>query len=102
MSPKIVSSNCTHRDCHPSIYEGDHRDYYLTLLPFLKPLSFLTVPNVYVWWDPVLSPKGCYSPLRVYQAFESTHVFKKGWKRIEERVMPRRKETQRKGKYTEK
>ena len=73
MSPKIVSSNSTYRDCHPSFYEGNHRDYDLSLLPVFMPLPLFTVRNSYSWSDPILSPQAFYSLLGVYQTLESTH-----------------------------
>ena len=73
MRPKVVPSNSTHRDSHPSFYKGNHRDYYLSLLLVFVLLPLFTVPNSYPWRDPVQSSKALYSLLRVYQTFESTH-----------------------------
>ena len=73
MSPKVVLSDFTHKDSHSSFYRGNHRDHYLSLLPFFAPLSFFTVPNTYSWKDPIQNFKAFYSLLRVYETFESTH-----------------------------
>ena len=47
MSSKVVPSDSTHGDFHPSFYEGNHRDYYLLDLLILVPLTLITVPNSY-------------------------------------------------------
>ena len=66
MSSKVVSSDSTHGDFHPSFYEGKHQDYYLPDLPILGPLTLITVPNIYSWRDPITSPKGFYPLLEIY------------------------------------
>ena len=73
MGLKVVPDNNTPRDCHPSFYEGNHRDYYLSLLPVFMSLPLFTVRNSYSWSDPILSPKAFNSLLGVYQTLESTH-----------------------------
>ena len=78
MRPKIISSNDTHGNPHPTIYKGNNWDYHLSLLPVFVPLPLFTVPNAYCWRDPILSPKVLYSLLEVYQTFESTHFWKGG------------------------
>ena len=72
MGLKVVPDS-THRDCHPSFYEGNHQDYYLSPLPIFVPLTLFTIPNAYSWKDPILSLKALYSLLRVYQILKSTH-----------------------------
>ena len=57
MGPKIIPGYDAHRDSHPALYEGNHRDYHLSLLPIFVPLSLFTVPKSYSWGDPILSPK---------------------------------------------
>ena len=78
MSPKVISSDSTHRDFHPSFYEGSYQDHYLSLLPVFMLVSLPKVPNTYSWRDPIQSSKALYPLLRFYQVFESTH-FWKGW-----------------------
>ena len=73
MSLKVISSDSTHRDFHPSFYEGNHEDHYLSLLLVFMPLSLPTVPNTYSWRNPIQSSKVLYPLLKVYQAFESTY-----------------------------
>ena len=73
MGPKVVPGNSTHKDCHPSFYEGNHRDYYLSLLPVFVSLPLFTIPNAYSWRDSIPSPKALYSLLGVHQTLESTH-----------------------------
>ena len=79
MGPKVVSGNNTHRDCHPSFYEDNYRDYYLSLLPVFVPLTHFTISNAYSWRDSILSPKTLYSLLEVYETLKATHL-KKGLK----------------------
>ena len=76
MSSKVVSSDSTHRDFHPSLYEGNHRDYYLLDLPILESLTLTIVPNAYSWGDPITSPKVFYPLLGVYQTLKCTHFYK--------------------------
>ena len=45
MSPKVVPSDSAHGDSHPTLYKGNHWDYHFSLLPFLVPFPFLTIPN---------------------------------------------------------
>ena len=45
MSNKVVPSHSTHGDSHPSLYKGNHRDYYFSLLPQGMPLPPTTIPN---------------------------------------------------------
>ena len=52
MGSKVVLSNYTHGDSHPSFYKGNHRDNYLSLLPIFVPLTLFIVPNAYSWRDP--------------------------------------------------
>ena len=73
MGPKIIPGYGAHGDSHPALYEGNHRDHHLSLLPVFVPLPLFTVPNSYLWWNPIQSSKALYPLLRVYQAFESTH-----------------------------
>ena len=73
MGPKVVPGNSTHKDCHPSFYEGNHRDYYLSLLPVFVSLPLFTIPNAYSWRDSIPSPKALYSLLGVHQTLESTN-----------------------------
>ena len=73
MSSKVVSSDSAHGDLHPSFYEGNHWDHYLSLFPICMPLSLLTIPNAYSLRDPILSHKVLYPLLRVYQTLKSTH-----------------------------
>ena len=73
MSLKVVSSDSSYGDLHPSFYDGNHWDHYLSLLPIYMPLSLLTIPNAYSWKDLILSPKVLYPLLRVYQTLKSTH-----------------------------
>ena len=73
MGPKIIPGYSAHGDPHPTLYEGNHWDYYLSLLPVFMPLSLFTVPDAYAWRDPILSPKVLYPLLRVYQTLKSTH-----------------------------
>ena len=73
MSPKVISSDSTYRDFHPSFYEDSYRDHYLSLLPVLMPVSLPKVPNTYSWRDPIQSSKALYPFLRFYQTFKSTH-----------------------------
>ena len=80
MGPKIVSSNSTHRDPYPSFYEGNHWDYYFSLLPIFVPLPLFIVPYTYFRRDPILGLKILYSFLGVYQTLESTHFWKGGEK----------------------
>ena len=53
MSPKVIFNDSTYRDFHPSFYEGNHQDHYLSLLLVFMPLSFLTVPKTYSWRNPI-------------------------------------------------
>ena len=76
MSSKVVSSDSTHRDFHPSLYEGNHQDYYLPDLPILMPLAFTTVLNASSWGDPITSPKVFYPLLGVYWTLKFTHFCK--------------------------
>ena len=73
MSPEVIPSDHTHWDSHPSLYEGNHPDYYFSLLPIGVPIPFLTIPNGDSWWDPILSFKALYILHGVYQVSESTH-----------------------------
>ena len=73
MGPKIILGYGTYGDSHPALYEGNHRDYHLSLLLVFMPLPLFTIPNAYSWRDPILSPKVLYSLLRVYQTLKSTH-----------------------------
>ena len=73
MSSKVVSSNSTHRDFYPFLYEGNHQDYYLSDLPILVPLTLFTVPNAYSRGDPITSPTVFYLLLGVYQTLKSTY-----------------------------
>ena len=66
MGPKMIPGYGTHRDPHSTLYEGNHRDYYLSFLPVFVLLSLFTVPNAYSWGNPILSPKVSYPLLRVY------------------------------------
>ena len=45
MSPKVIPSNYTHWDSQPSLYKGNHWDYYFSILPTGVPIPFLTIPN---------------------------------------------------------
>ena len=80
MGPKIIPGYGAHGDSHPALYEGNHRDYYLSLLPVFVPLSLFIVPNIYFQGDPILSPKVFYPLLGVYYTLKSTH-FQKGLER---------------------
>ena len=73
MGPKIIPGYGAYEDFHPALYEGNHQDYYLSLLSVFAPLSLFIVPNAYSWRDPILSPKFLYSFLGVYQTLKSTH-----------------------------
>ena len=77
MGPKVVPGDSPHRDSHPPFYEGNHWDYYFSLLPIFVPLSLCAIPNAYSLRDPILNPKVLYSLFGVYQTFESTHFFGK-------------------------
>ena len=73
MSSKVVPIDGTHGNSHPNLYEGNHWDYYFSLLPIFMPLPLFTVPNAYFLRDPILSFKAHYSLLKVYKTLESTH-----------------------------
>ena len=66
MSLKIIPSDSAYRDSHPSLHEGNHRDYHFSLLPFLLPFPFLTILNGYTWQNPILSSKALYTLPGVY------------------------------------
>ena len=72
MNPKVVPGYSTHRNSHPTLYEGNNSDYYFSLLPLLVPFSFLTISNECSWRNPIQSSKTLYSLLGVYQMSEST------------------------------
>ena len=104
MGHKIVSSNSTHRDPHPSFYEGNHWDYYFSLLPIFVPLTLVTVSYTYSKRDPILGPKALYSLLGVSQTLESTHFWKGGEKlrRLRKENGDEEERTQRKEECVEK
>ena len=66
MSPKVISSDSTYRDFHPSFYEDSYRDHYLSLLPVFMLLTFFAIPNTYTWRDPILNLKILNPLLKVY------------------------------------
>ena len=66
MGPNVIPSNGAHGDFHPTFYEGNHGDYYLSLLPIFMSLPLFTVPNAYFCKNPVTSPKVLYPLLGVY------------------------------------
>ena len=74
MSPKVIPSDFTHWDSYPSLYKGNHRDYYFSLLPTGVLIPFLIIPNGDSWRDPILSFKALYTLRGVYQVSESTHL----------------------------
>ena len=78
MSSKVVSSDSTNGDFHPSFYEGNHWDYYLPDLPILVPLTLFTVPNSYSWRDPITSPKA-FIPSLEFTKLLNLPNFRKGW-----------------------
>ena len=45
MDSKVIPSDCTYEDSHPSLYKGNHWDYDFSLLPISVLVPFLTVPN---------------------------------------------------------
>jgi len=47
MGSNIIPGYDAHRDSHPALYEGNHRDYYFSLLHIFVPLSLFIVPNAY-------------------------------------------------------
>ena len=47
----------THRNGHPSLYEGNHRDDHLSCLPLIKSFPLGSIPNAHVGGNVVLSPK---------------------------------------------
>ena len=98
MGHKIVSSNGTYTDSHPFFYEGNHWDYYFSLLPIFEPLPLFTVPHIYYRMDPILGTKVLYSLLGVYQTLESTHFWKGGEKlrRLRKESGDKEERTQRK------
>ena len=53
----VDSNEGIHWNCHPSLYEGDHRNDHLSDFPIIYPFPLGSVPNAHSWWDPVLSPK---------------------------------------------
>ena len=73
MGPKIIPGYGAHGDSHPTLYECNYRDYYLSLLLVFMPLLLFIAPNAYSWRDPILSPKVLYSLLKIYQTLKSTH-----------------------------
>ena len=73
MNPKVIPSDYAHGDSHPSLYKGNHWDYYFSFLPISVPVLFLTIPNGDSWRDPILSFKAFYTLSRVYQVSKSTH-----------------------------
>ena len=77
MSFKVVSSDSTHGDFHPSFYESNHQDHYLLDLPILMLLTLITISNSYSWRDIITSPKGFYPFLGIYQILKSTHFQKR-------------------------
>ena len=91
MGPKVVLSNDTHGNPHPTLYKGNYWDHHFSLLPVFVPLPLFIVPNAHSWKDPILNPKVFYSLLKVYQTLESTH-FQEGLgelKKIEKRKWSR-------------
>ena len=54
MGSNIILGYDAHRDSHPALYEGNHRDYYFSLLPVSVPLPLFTIPNTYPWRNPIL------------------------------------------------
>ena len=66
MGSKVISGNGAYRDSHPALYEGNHWDYYLSLLPIFMLLTFFAIPNTYTWRDPILNLKILNPLLKVY------------------------------------
>ena len=69
----LIPNDCAYGDSHPSLYEGNHRDYHFPLLPLSMSIPFFTVSNEDSWGDSILSFKALYTLCRVYQVSESTH-----------------------------
>ena len=76
MGYQVIPKNSTHRDSHPSFYEGNHRDYHFSLLSLGIPIPLFTVPNGNPLWDSISSFKAFYTLWGVYQVSKSTHLSK--------------------------
>ena len=74
MGPKIVPSDYSHGNSHPTLYKGNHWDDHFSRLPFLVPFPFLTIPNRDSRWDFELSFKVLNTFRRVYQVGKSTYL----------------------------
>ena len=66
MGNKVIPSNSIHRDSHPSLYKGNHRDHNFSLLLIGVPPSLFAILNKHSWWDLVLSFKALYTLGGVY------------------------------------
>ena len=63
--PKKVPSEGTHRNGHPSLYEGNHRDDHLSYFPLIIPFPLGSISNAHVGGNVVLSPEILHPLLRV-------------------------------------
>ena len=45
MRPKVIPGYDAHENSHPALYEGNHRDYHFSILPFLMPFSLQYLMN---------------------------------------------------------
>ena len=66
MGYQIIPSDSAHEDSYRSLYEGNHGDYYFSLLPFSVPLPLFTVPIRNPLGNSVLSLKTLYNFRGVY------------------------------------
>ena len=67
MSNQVIPSYSTDRDSYPSLYKGDHKDYYFSLLPYSVPFPLFAIPNRNPRWNSILSFKALYTLWGVYK-----------------------------------
>ena len=66
MVDQIVSGHPSHRDCHSSFYQSDHRNDYLPFLPVCDYVVWSIILQGYFLWNVVLSPKTFHTGIRIY------------------------------------
>ena len=79
MGPKVILGDSAHRDSYPSLYEGNHWDYHLSLFSSLIPLPFLIIPKWHSRRNPILGSKILHILRRVYQQ-ANLPILRKGLK----------------------
>ena len=78
---QIVSSHPTHRKCHSSFYESDHRNDNLPLLSICDYLVRSTISLGYSQWNVILGFKTLYTSKGVYEVLKPTRLVKLKGKR---------------------